>query len=74
MKNNAKKMPTYTRWDQLPILLDLPIVVVLLGMSEPTIKKLAVAGKLPGARKIGDQWRFDKQSLHEFITGKEGQS
>lgn len=73
MRNNAKKMPTYTRWDQLPILLDIPIVVMILGISEVTAKKMVNAGTLPGARKIGDQWRIDKEALHEYFVGKEGQ-
>jgi excisionase family DNA binding protein len=69
---NLKRMPRFTRWDQLPILLDVPLVCVVFGMSEMTVKRLANRGELPGARKVGDQWRFDKEALHDYILGKEG--
>ena len=68
-KHTLKKMPQFTRWDQLPILLDVPIVAVLLGVSDTTIKRMAATGQLPGARKIAEQWRFDKDTLHAYIVG-----
>ena len=64
------KRPTYTSWDQLPVLFDVPIAAVVCGMSSATIKRLAAQGQIPGARKIGDQWRFDKESLRSWIVGE----
>ena len=69
VKHTLKNMPKYTRWDQLPILLDAPLVAVLLSVSDSTVKRLAANGELPGARKIAEQWRFDRDSLRAYITG-----
>jgi len=63
------KRPTYVSWDQLPVVFDVPIAAVVLGLSSASVKNFARDGKIPGARKIGDQWRFDKESLRAWITG-----
>jgi excisionase family DNA binding protein len=42
-------------------------VAALLTVSERTIKRLAVAGDLPGI-KIGGKWRFDKAAVEARVT------
>ena len=62
-------MPYITNWDKVPVLIDIPYAMVLLGMSRPTVTNLCKNGDLP-AVKIGEQWRIDRDKLKSYI--KEG--
>ena len=64
-----KRTKVYTNWNQLPAVLDVPLVCMVMGMSSPTVKRYAADGTLPGARKIGNQWRFDKETLMNYLKG-----
>jgi predicted DNA-binding transcriptional regulator AlpA len=64
-----KRTKVYTSWDQLPAVLDVPLVCVVLGKSSASIKRYAADGILPGARKIGNEWRFDKETLMQYLKG-----
>lgn len=64
-----KQTKVYTHWDQLPAVLDVPLVCVVLGKSSASIKRYAADGTLPGARKIGNEWRFDKEVLMNYLKG-----
>jgi excisionase family DNA binding protein len=44
-------------------------VADLLRISRPTLTEIIKRGEIP-ARKVGNQWRFHKQTLIEYITGK----
>ena len=41
------------------------------GFSAPTMRKLAAAGKIPGAALLVNRWRFDEQRLREWIAEQE---
>ena len=43
----------------------------MLDYSARRIRGLAVAGKIPGAFRIGDTsaWRFDRESIEKWIEG-----
>ena len=36
--------------------------------SPYTIRKMARAGKLPGAKKIGRDWSFDVEKVNRFLN------
>jgi excisionase family DNA binding protein len=38
-----------------------------LRIPERTIKSNAEEGHIPGAVKIGKQWRFDREKLEEYL-------
>ncbi len=41
-----------------------------LRISRPTLTELVKRGEIP-ARKLGNQWRFSKQALIEYLHGKD---
>lgn len=53
--------PTLTR------MLTLAQASEVLGFSEYHTRRLARAGQLPGARKIGHSWRFREDLLAAFL-------
>ncbi len=44
-----------------------------LSIHVRTIYRLAKKGEIPG-RKIGGSWRFKKEALDQWLSGKEGTS
>ena len=62
-------MPYITDWSKVPVLIDVPYAMVLLGMSRPTVSRLCQNGDLP-AVKIGEQWRIDRDKLKKYIEGE----
>jgi excisionase family DNA binding protein len=42
----------------------------LLQLSTKTLKRLAQAGRVP-ARRVGQQWRFSRSALLDWLAGKE---
>ena len=42
----------------------------LLQLSGKTLKRLAQAGRIPG-RRVGNQWRFSRQALMDWLAGKD---
>lgn len=55
------------RWDDVPVIVDLPYAAILLGVSIECLKKWAQSGKIP-AFKIGKLWRINKSDLMDFIN------
>jgi excisionase family DNA binding protein len=45
-------------------------VATFLRISERTAKDLAEQGHLPGAFKVGRQWRFNRYKLEEHVGSK----
>ena len=43
-------------------------VCVLLKLGKRTVYDLCREGKLPGAAKIGNQWRVNRQQLDEWLA------
>ncbi len=48
--------------------LKLEEAAALLRISRHTAKNLALAGELPGAFKLGKQWRISRKMLDEHLT------
>lgn len=63
----ANKM-TFTKniysWNDVPALMTTNEAALLLKMPEDTVRQYCQAEQLP-ARRIGKQWRIDKQKLME---------
>ena len=61
-------VPTTT--DARP-LLTLAQVSARLSISKPTCYRLIVAGMLPGAVRVGSQWRVAPAALEAWVRGDE---
>lgn len=45
-----------------------------LGISMPTVFRLLGSGAIPGARRIGHQWRISEAALERFFDAPEQQT
>ena len=52
--------------------LTIPEAARLLRVAERTVYTLARRGELPGAVKVGNQWRIDRQTLMDWVR-RQGQ-
>lgn len=50
-------------------MLGIPDVAALIGKSEFTTRKLARLGAIPGAKKVGRDWRFRPDAIAKFTGG-----
>lgn len=55
-----------TSWDELPLIMDLPMVSMLLGEHPETLKTKSRKGEFP-AFKEGKLWRVEKNALQRHI-------
>ena len=55
---------------ELPDVLTVEQAADLLDLSSKTLKRLAQAERVPG-RRVGNQWRFSRQALMDWLAGKE---
>lgn len=62
---NTSNEPT----PQQPELLDIKGVAALLKIPEASAYKLAHANKIPGGVKVGKHWRFDEETIRDWIKG-----
>ena len=62
----GKRPKIITSWDQIPLVMDLPLACVLLGKSYEGLKKSCQQGKFP-AFKCGTEWRVLKDDLIAYI-------
>ena len=53
-------------WSEVPVILDVPAVCVILGVTEDTVQKLLRKGILKGFEVIR-VWRINKKDLMEYI-------
>ena len=51
-----------------PLLIDVRAVAELLGVSSRHILRLAEAGKMPPARKLGHLRRWSKSEIDEWVS------
>jgi excisionase family DNA binding protein len=58
-----------TDLDALPAILTPAEAALLLRVSETTVKDWARNGELPGAFKLGKEWRVERKALLEYIRG-----
>lgn len=54
---------------EIPDVLTVSEAAEFLRISRPTLVELVAQGVLPG-RKLGNQWRFYKQSLIRYLSGE----
>lgn len=54
--------------DEYPIILTLEQAAEMLQLSARTVQRLVSKGRMPG-RRIGGQWRFDRDQLQEWVRG-----
>ena len=59
----------YTDLGQLPAILTPAEAAVVLRVSETTAKDWARRGDLPGAFKLGKEWRIERDALLAYIRG-----
>jgi excisionase family DNA binding protein len=52
-----------------PLLVGLPEVAHLIGVSERTVKRMAAADELPGQRKIGRRLLFHLPEIKKWVEG-----
>jgi hypothetical protein len=62
-----KKSYVYN-WSEVPVILDVPAVCTILGLTPDTVQKLLRSGQLKGF-KIVRSWRINKSDLMTF-TGE----
>mgnify|MGYP000307418166 CR=1 FL=1 len=55
-----------TSWDEIPLILDIPLICRMLGKSYEGVKKMCQRGRIP-AFKAGDEWRFEKADIQNWI-------
>ena len=55
---------------QYPVILTLEQAAEMLQLSTRTVQRMVSRGKMPG-RRIGGQWRFDRDQLREWVRGAE---
>ena len=60
----------FTSWAELPLILDIPQVACLLCLHPNTVTRLCRTGQLT-RRKIGREWRVNRDSVKEFMNCKE---
>ena len=60
---------THTDWDRLPVVLTAQEACAILRVSNKTAYNLIEEGKVKGNR-VGKQYRFDRDSLRDYICGK----
>lgn len=53
-------------WDDVPVLMDIPLAARVLLKSPEWVKQKAQSGELP-AVKVGMEWRIPKSKLREYI-------
>jgi excisionase family DNA binding protein len=53
--------------DQVPVLLTIREACMYLRVSRSTVDRMLAAGTMPGARKVGGQWRFHRQSIERWV-------
>ena len=58
-----------TSWDEIPLILDIPLICRMLGRSYENVKKMCQRGQLP-AFKVGKEWRFNKPTLLSWIEAQ----
>lgn len=61
------------RWEDVPVIIDLPYAAVLLGSSVDSLKRLSRNGVFP-AFKHGVEWRVAKADLEKYIEENKAKS
>ena len=57
-------------WDELPEVMKPEQVQQKIQISRTTFFRLVQSGNLPGAKKVGDSWRIDRDQLRAYFQGE----
>ena len=57
----------YCDWDKVPVLMDVGMACILLGLSDKMVRQMLRTGQLPGV-KLGREWRIPKEGVMR-LTG-----
>lgn len=67
---SKKKNQDYIyNWDAVPLIVDIPYLMRLLGCSREKVRMECQSGRLP-AFKVGDMWRVRKDDLIAYTKGE----
>ena len=55
-----------TSWDEVPIVMDLPLAARIVGATPEALAKRCQKGTFPGYKE-GKLWRVEKEALREHI-------
>lgn len=66
MKRKLKNL--VYNWDNVPVVVDIPYLMALLGCSREKVRKECESGNLP-AFKVGGMWRVRKDALEAYTRG-----
>jgi excisionase family DNA binding protein len=55
--------------NELSPMLNCEDVAALLRKSKWVVQSMAKKGKLPGARRLGREWRFQRNAIQRFVYG-----
>lgn len=53
------------------MLLTVDEVSLLLRVSATSVRRMARDGRIPGAKHVGREWRFDERKLHRWLAEPE---
>ena len=70
--NKKPKRMLVMSWDEVPVVVDLPYIAYILGVSKEQVRKYCLSGVLP-AFKLDKTWRINKQDLMKFCGVNEKQ-
>jgi len=62
-------MSTTNRQLPTPLTIAFDEALALTGVSRNTLYTLVKKGGVPGARKLGNTWRFHRETLLEWLKG-----
>lgn len=55
-----------TNWDEVPVIIDIPYVASIIGMTYEYTRRMIMKGEIP-AHKVGNSWRINKNELREYL-------
>lgn len=65
----SRKRREITRWDDVPIVMDLVMAGLILGLTPDRLRLLSRQGEFP-ATKVGVEWRVEKDELIEYMHSR----
>lgn len=68
----GEKRLTVCSWDEVPVLIDLPLAACILGFSVDHTRKMLQQGKIQ-AHKMGRDWRISKDAFRAYVEGVNNQ-
>ena len=67
MHTYRRPVTVFTNWDEVPIVMDLPMASRIVGSTPESLKRRALNGTFP-AYKEGKNWRIEKDQLRAYMA------